>query len=103
GGRVTVSGDAKVYVDISALTLAQADGSVVSLKLAVDSALAFNDADANVGWWDDSGEWRDTEYAFAYDADSGFLTMTIPEPSAFGLLAGTLALALCASRRRRRR
>jgi len=39
------------------------------------------------------------------DAQAGtvFLGVSIPEPSAFGLLAGTLALALCAARRRRQR
>ena len=31
------------------------------------------------------------------------LTSTVPEPSAFGLLAGAFALALCAASRRRRR
>lgn len=37
------------------------------------------------------------------DAQAGtvFLSISIPEPSAFGLIAGTLALALCAARRRR--
>lgn len=39
------------------------------------------------------------------DAQAGtvFLALSIPEPSAFGLLAGTFALALAASRRRRSR
>ena len=39
----------------------------------------------------------------SYDTTSGTLTLTIPEPSAFGLLAGVGALALVASRRRRSR
>ncbi|MBQ8445812.1 MAG: PEP-CTERM sorting domain-containing protein, partial [Opitutales bacterium] len=40
---------------------------------------------------------------YTYGNVSGGWGITfIPEPSAFGLLAGTLALALVASRRRRR-
>ena len=40
-----------------------------------------------------------------YDSTTGTVTLTstVPEPSAFGLLAGAFALALCAASRRRRR
>ncbi len=38
---------------------------------------------------------------WSYDGSTLSLTLTIPEPSAFGLLAGLSAVALCVSRRRR--
>lgn len=103
GGKVKVSGDANVYVDISALALTLSDGAQLSLKIAAESALEFNDRNARVGWWDKESRWKDTDYAFAYNADSGMLTLSIPEPSVFGLFAGALALALAGTRRRRKK
>ena len=107
-GKISVSGDAVVYVDVSALAGTQSalSGDTISLQLATESALDFNNADAKVGWWDESGtSWTDWSLAngYAYDSGSGLLTITIPEPSTFGLLAGLSALALCVSRRKRRK
>ncbi len=103
-GKITVSESANVYVDISSLaSLTAADGSTISLQIAAESALAFNDENAHVGWWESDSLWKDSDYAFAYDSDSGMLTISIPEPGAFGLLAGTLALALVATRRSRKK
>lgn len=108
GGKISVTGDSVVYIDVSALTGTQdlLSGDTVSLQLATESALNFNDANAKVGWWDESGtSWTDWSVAnsYTYDTSSGLLTITIPEPSAFGLLAGLSALALCVSRRKRRK
>ena len=105
GGKITVTDAAKVYIDVSALAQNQALlGEAVSLSLAAESALEFNDTNANIGWWNDAGAW--TEWGivndYTYDSASGVLTLTIPEPSAFGLLAGLSALALVVSRRRRK-
>ena len=103
-GKITVSESANVYVDISSLaSLTAADGSTISLQIAAESALAFNDENAHVGWWESNSQWKDSDYAFAYNSDSGMLTISIPEPGAFGLLAGTLALALVATRRSRKK
>ena len=103
-GKITVSESANVYVDISSLaSLTAADGSTISLQIAAESALAFNDENAHVGWWESDSLWKDSDYAFAYNSDSGMLTISIPEPGAFGLLAGTLALALVATRRSRKK
>ena len=105
GGKIVVSGSAKIYFDVSALMKSRAAGENENLALTVaaESALAFNDENAHVGWWDETGtQWADLyDYGFSY-AD-GVLYLTIPEPSAFGLLAGAFALAFCAASRRRRR
>ena len=107
-GKISVDGNAVVYVDVSALTETQSalSGDRISLQLATESALDFNDTNAKVGWWDESGtSWTDWSVAnsYTYDSGSGLLTITIPEPSTFGLLAGLSALALCVSRRKRRK
>ena len=49
----------------------------------------------------DGEDWSGWIQSWGYNGSDLVLTMTIPEPSAFGLLAGTFALALAASRRRR--
>ncbi|HIV04559.1 MAG TPA: hypothetical protein IAC75_05365, partial [Candidatus Spyradosoma merdigallinarum] len=49
----------------------------------------------------DGEDWSGWIQSWEYIGSDLVLTMTIPEPSAFGLLAGTFALALAAARRRR--
>ncbi len=91
---ITVSGDLDALVSIQR-TIAQqyeyqllsdsltTEGVTVTLSTELESAIASK------GW------------SYDYDTTSGMLTLTIPEPSAFGLLAGVGALALVVSRRRR--
>lgn len=104
GGSVTVSGGAKVYVDISALTLAASaeNSESVTLRIASETALMASEGTFEVGWWEGEA-WRRFEGIYDYSADMGLLTVAIPEPSAFGLLAGLAALALAGTRRRKRR
>ena len=45
----------------------------------------------------------DSQIALAWEYLDGMRTVVVPEPSAFGLIAGTLALALVAASRRRNR
>ena len=103
GVSISVEGAARLYVDVSALLAQRATLENVALNLASDSALKFNDENACVGWWDESsGEWNDLEgYNISFLRDSVEVLLVIPEPSAFGLLAGLGAIALVVSRRRR--
>ena len=67
----------------------------------VDDMTQWNEAFANMTILG----YEDWEKSFAYDRTTRTILLNlsqIPEPSAFGLLAGAFALALCAARRRRR-
>ena len=78
----------------AALPCASADASLLT-SAAID---AFFDADASA-----LGEFADALRFWSYDGLTLSLRFSpIPEPSAFGLLAGTLALALAGTRRRRK-
>ncbi len=103
-GSVTISGEAKVLIDISGLTLSGTED--VALEIAVENALNVNDTSFfEVGSWTDS-EWVENTSWFVsnYDSNSGTVTLSgaVPEPSMFGLLAGLGALALVGARRRRK-
>ena len=76
-----------------------------ALTLAAETSLSFSVVDSNLAnlfnidnfklgtGWDG---WTITNYA------NGVITLSVPEPSAFGLLAGLGALALVGARRRRK-
>ena len=106
-GTVTLAEDVKLLVDIGGLTSLSSEDSAdqVALKLAASNALSVEKTQITLGawvadvWTDYSGDW----YVQNWDTATGTLTLTIPEPSAFGLLAGVGALALVVSRRRRNR
>jgi len=66
----------------------------------VGSTLTTNSFELGTGWADG---WKISGYVYDSETRVGTLTLGIPEPSAFGLLAGVGALALVASRRRRSR
>ena len=100
---------AKIVVDMTGQT---STAETFTLDLLTSSALSYNNTSItndNVGTllgdvvslsgWDKTG-WTQT---LSYTDSTLKLTMTIPEPSAFGLLAGVGALALVAARRRRRK
>ncbi len=104
---VEISEGAKIVVDMSAFT---DKTETFALDLITTSALKYNGEDVSdastlltngvvtLSNWDKSG-WTQS---LSYTGSTLSLTMTIPEPSTFGLLAGVGALALVAARRRRR-
>ncbi len=90
------------------ILLSKADASVLAFSVdaaisqyqfkiadsTIAGSLAQNDFSLNKSW----AGWAITNY----DTTNGTLTLTIPEPSIFGLLAGLGALALVGARRRRK-
>ncbi len=107
-GSFTVGDAAKLYLDISSLALSEAEE--VSIRIATANAISGDSffSDILVGSGDETGAWITSEdwayKADSWDASTGtLLLVSIPEPSAFGLLAGVGALALVAARRRRSR
>ena len=108
-GGVELAEGAKIVVDMSAFT---DKAETFALNLITTNALKYGDTSItsdNVGTlltdgvvslsgWDKTGWTQSLSYA----DNTLSLTMTIPEPSTFGLLAGVGALALVAARRRRR-
>ena len=116
-GGIVLAPGAKIVVDFSNLQNATetfevtlAEGTAVSLEpvftLAAGTTFSFREIEAldltdylELKGWDKSG-WTSS---LAYEGNKLKLTMSIPEPSQFGLLAGLAALALAGTRRRRRK
>ena len=116
-GGIVLAPGAKIVVDFSNLQNATktfevtlAESTEVSLAPGIFLAAATSFAWREVGaldltdylelkGWDKSG-WTSS---LAYEGNKLKLTMSIPEPSQFGLLAGLAALALAGTRRRRRK
>ncbi|MGF0069115.1 S6 family peptidase [Candidatus Spyradosoma sp. SGI.093] len=117
-GGIEFAEGAKLVIDLSGLaavpaTLA-ADGpeETRALTLVSESALSYNGAEladgevSLIGYeLKNAGDFAAWTSQLRYDASANALTLTltVPEPGAFSLFAGTLALAFCAARRRRRR
>lgn len=116
-GGIDFAEGAKLVIDLSGLaavpaTLA-ADGpeETRALTLVSESALSYNGAELADGSVSliqyelkNAGDFAAWTSQLRYDSSSNalMLTLTVPEPGAFSLFAGTLALAFCAARRRRR-
>ena len=109
-GGIALSDGAKLVIDLSSkvgetetFTLDLITGTTITFG---ETSLASNSTNIADTWYELSG-WDKDGWASTLNYDSASqtlsLTMTIPEPSAFGLLAGVGALALVASRRRRSR
>ena len=93
---ITVSGDLDALITLQRTVAQQYEYQLLSSSLTTDGVTVtlsseLQTAIENKGW----------TYTLADNGST--LTLTIPEPSAFGLLAGVGALALVASRRRRSR
>ena len=115
--EITLASGAKLVVDLADFASELAtDADEVMLTILTGTTLRFGDVSAassdiltseNLSYLsieDSSGEFLD-KYAgqkWSYDGSTLSLSLAIPEPSAFGLLAGVGALALVAARRRRK-
>ena len=112
GNAFTLAAGTVVYIDISSLATTTDDSGTnaetLALNIATENALkkADDTVSFKIGSWTGEGDtWVDDEKwaSSTFDATTGKITFSaIPEPSAFGLLAGIGALALAISRRRRR-
>ncbi len=95
---------AKLIVDLSAIDIL--DGMTLDIiSTAAARAIVMDDISSNT-WFEVSGAagWNPSTFTWEIvnKADSKVLTLTIPEPSMFGLLAGLGAIALVSARRRRK-
>ncbi|MBQ6704875.1 MAG: autotransporter-associated beta strand repeat-containing protein [Opitutales bacterium] len=100
GGKITLNYAASA--ENAALMIATETTTKTYTLLSGNVGANLTEADFAVGTgWADG--WSISDYAYNSETGIGTLTMTIPEPSAFGLLAGVGALALVVSRRKRRK
>lgn len=105
GSGVTLDSSAKLLIDIGNLTSLASTDSVnsIALTLAASGALSASEDQIQLGTWNET-DWTDYTgnwYVDSWDSTTGMLTLAIPEPSLFGLLAGLGALTLVGTRRRR--
>ena len=108
GSGVMLDSSAKLLVDITGLTSVASTESAdsVALQLAANSALSVSQEQIKLGYWSDASTWTDYTgdwFVDSWDSATGVLTLAIPEPSLFGLVAGLGALTLVGTRRRRKR
>ena len=111
GGIVLASG-AQIVVDLSNRLSETATFEVTlatntAISLAAEAARAYSEGDAKdltdylkLKGWDNKSGWTSS---LTYANETLTLTMAIPEPSLFGLLAGVTALGFSMSSRRRRK
>ena len=100
GGKITLDYAASAENVALALATEETTKTYTLLSGNVGSSLSMDFFELGTGWADG---WKISDYVYNSETRVGTLTLGIPEPSAFGLLAGVGALALVASRRRRSR
>ena len=109
-GMVTLNEGALLAIDLTEYS------NVVegrALTIIASSAISFNSQEFSSDLMENTffdlansnlGSWSSYLREWSYDTTNGLqLTLTIPEPSMFGLLAGLGALALAGTRRRRKK
>ncbi len=109
---ISFASGAKLLIDLSGVDASSATADEIVLKLISSNNISFGDTALTAenissvltgDSYELTGLKSGWEFQnFGYSESMLFATITIPEPSAFGLLAGVGALALVASRRRRR-
>ena len=113
-GGVEINEGATFAIDLTGFTQTVSEGDEIGFTILTNTALTFNGTGANTLSSGDIESYFDVEGStlgaysewareWSYENNTLSLTMTIPEPSAFGLLAGVGALALVVSRRKRRK
>ena len=93
---VTISFDSDYLADLVAGTATEYTYQIFGSNISFDSDYPFS-VTIDDSWQDVSGV-----VSVSYDESTRTVTVVVPEPGAFGALAGISAFALVAARRRRR-